>query len=87
MILPIGPIHPGLKEPLRLKLKTEGEKVINLSLKQKVKRLLKLRLIMVMFIEVLKRLWKERPGKSAFTYLKESAVSVHTSIHKHLQKL
>ena len=28
MILPIGPIHPGLKEPLRLKLKTEGEKVI-----------------------------------------------------------
>lgn len=29
MILPIGPIHPGLKEPLRLKLQTEGEKVIN----------------------------------------------------------
>lgn len=28
MILPIGPIHPGLKEPLRLKLQTEGEKVI-----------------------------------------------------------
>ena len=28
MILPIGPIHPGLKEPLRLKLKTQGEKVI-----------------------------------------------------------
>ncbi|MDR0913169.1 MAG: nickel-dependent hydrogenase large subunit [Methanobrevibacter sp.] len=28
MILPIGPIHPGLKEPLRLKLKTEGEKVV-----------------------------------------------------------
>ncbi len=29
MILPIGPIHPGLKEPVRLKLKTQGEKVIN----------------------------------------------------------
>ncbi|MDR1820246.1 MAG: nickel-dependent hydrogenase large subunit [Methanobrevibacter sp.] len=29
MILPIGPIHPGLKEPLRLKLKTKGEKVLN----------------------------------------------------------
>lgn len=29
MILPIGPIHPGLKEPLRLKLKTRGEKVIS----------------------------------------------------------
>ena len=42
---------------------------------------------MVMFIEVLKRLWKERPGKNAFTYLKESAVSVHMSIHKPLQKL
>ena len=28
MILPIGPIHPGLKEPLRLKLQTQGEKVI-----------------------------------------------------------
>jgi energy-converting hydrogenase A subunit O len=29
MILPIGPIHPSLKEPLRLKLKTKGEKVID----------------------------------------------------------
>jgi len=29
MILPIGPIHPGLKEPLRLKLKTQVEKVIS----------------------------------------------------------
>jgi len=29
MILPIGPIHPGLKEPLRLKLQTKGERVIN----------------------------------------------------------
>lgn len=29
MILPIGPIHPGLKEPLRLKLKTRGEKVLS----------------------------------------------------------
>lgn len=28
MILPIGPIHPSLKEPLRLKLHTSGEKVI-----------------------------------------------------------
>jgi energy-converting hydrogenase A subunit O len=28
MILPIGPIHPSLKEPLRLKLKTRGEKVL-----------------------------------------------------------
>ncbi|RBQ23797.1 Membrane-bound hydrogenase subunit alpha [Candidatus Methanobinarius endosymbioticus] len=28
MILPIGPIHPGLKEPLRLKLQTQGEKVL-----------------------------------------------------------
>lgn len=28
MILPIGPIHPGLKEPLRLKLHTQGEKVL-----------------------------------------------------------
>ncbi|MDR3292211.1 MAG: nickel-dependent hydrogenase large subunit [Methanobrevibacter sp.] len=28
MILPIGPVHPGLKEPLRLKLKTKGEKVL-----------------------------------------------------------
>jgi energy-converting hydrogenase A subunit O len=27
MILPIGPVHPALKEPLRLKLKTKGEKV------------------------------------------------------------
>ena len=42
---------------------------------------------MVMFIEVLKRLWKEKPGKNAFTYLKESVVSVHMSIHKPLQKL
>ncbi|MCL2116142.1 MAG: nickel-dependent hydrogenase large subunit [Methanobrevibacter sp.] len=29
MILPIGPIHPGLKEPLRLKLHTRGEKVLS----------------------------------------------------------
>lgn len=29
MILPIGPIHPALKEPVRLKLKTQGEKVIS----------------------------------------------------------
>ncbi|HHT19373.1 MAG: nickel-dependent hydrogenase large subunit [Methanobacterium sp.] len=29
MILPIGPIHPGLKEPVRLKLETQGEKVIS----------------------------------------------------------
>ncbi|MDP3035062.1 MAG: nickel-dependent hydrogenase large subunit [Methanobacteriaceae archaeon] len=29
MILPIGPIHPALKEPLRLKLKTQGERVIS----------------------------------------------------------
>jgi energy-converting hydrogenase A subunit O len=29
MILPVGPIHPGLKEPLRLKLKTQGERVIS----------------------------------------------------------
>ncbi len=28
MILPIGPVHPALKEPLRLKLKTRGEKVL-----------------------------------------------------------
>lgn len=28
MIVPIGPIHPALKEPLRLKLQTRGEKVI-----------------------------------------------------------
>ncbi len=27
--IPIGPIHPGLKEPLRLKLKTEGENVVD----------------------------------------------------------
>lgn len=29
MILPIGPIHPSLKEPFRLKLKTSGEKVLS----------------------------------------------------------
>ena len=29
MILPIGPVHPNLKEPLRLKLKTRGEKVLS----------------------------------------------------------
>ena len=29
MILPIGPVHPSLKEPLRLKLKTRGEKVLS----------------------------------------------------------
>ena len=28
MILPIGPIHPYLKEPIRLKLQTEGERVV-----------------------------------------------------------
>ena len=28
MILPIGPIHPSLKEPLRLKLHTQGERVL-----------------------------------------------------------
>lgn len=28
MILPIGPIHPGFKEPIRLKLQTEGENVV-----------------------------------------------------------
>ena len=28
MILPIGPIHPALKEPIRLKLQTEGERVV-----------------------------------------------------------
>ena len=35
MILPIGPIHPGLKEPLRLKLQTEGEKVVKAPQKRK----------------------------------------------------
>ena len=30
MILPIGPIHPYLKEPIRLKLQTEGERVVKL---------------------------------------------------------
>lgn len=29
MILPIGPLHPALKEPIRLKLKTRGEKVLD----------------------------------------------------------
>ncbi len=29
MILPLGPIHPAFKEPLRLKLKTQGEKVLS----------------------------------------------------------
>lgn len=29
MIIPIGPIHPYLKEPIRLKLHTQGEKVID----------------------------------------------------------
>ncbi len=29
MILPLGPLHPGFKEPIRLKLKTRGEKVLN----------------------------------------------------------
>lgn len=29
MIVPIGPMHPGLKEPLRLKLHTRGEKVLS----------------------------------------------------------
>ena len=29
MIVPIGPIHPALKEPVRLKLKTKGEKVLS----------------------------------------------------------
>ena len=29
MIVPIGPVHPALKEPLRLKLHTRGEKVID----------------------------------------------------------
>ena len=28
MIMPIGPIHPALKEPIRLKLQTEGERVV-----------------------------------------------------------
>ena len=28
MIVPIGPLHPALKEPLRLKLHTKGERVI-----------------------------------------------------------
>ena len=28
MIVPIGPIHPALKEPIRLKLQTEGERVV-----------------------------------------------------------
>ena len=28
MIVPIGPVHPGLKEPLRLKLETQGERVV-----------------------------------------------------------
>ncbi len=27
--LPFGPIHPALKEPLRIKLKTEGERVVD----------------------------------------------------------
>ena len=27
--IPIGPIHPGIKEPLRIKLKTEGERVVD----------------------------------------------------------
>ncbi len=27
--MPIGPIHPGLKEPLRIKLRTEGENVVD----------------------------------------------------------
>jgi energy-converting hydrogenase A subunit O len=29
MILPLGPMHPAFKEPLRLKLKTQGEKVLS----------------------------------------------------------
>ena len=28
MIVPIGPIHPALKEPIRLRLQTEGERVV-----------------------------------------------------------
>lgn len=27
--IPIGPLHPGIKEPLRIKLKTEGERVVD----------------------------------------------------------
>ena len=29
MIVPLGPIHPAFKEPIRLKLQTEGERVVN----------------------------------------------------------
>jgi energy-converting hydrogenase A subunit O len=29
MILPLGPMHPAFKEPIRLKLKTQGEKVLS----------------------------------------------------------
>ena len=32
MIVPIGPIHPALKEPIRLKLQTEGERVVKAEL-------------------------------------------------------
>ena len=28
MIVPLGPIHPAFKEPIRLKLQTEGERVV-----------------------------------------------------------
>ena len=32
MIVPIGPIHPSLKEPIRIKLQTEGERVVKAEL-------------------------------------------------------
>ena len=75
MIVPIGPIHPALKEPVRLKLQTEGERVVKAVLN------------MVMFTEVLKRLSKEKPGRKEFTCPKGYAVSVLMSTHRHLPKL
>ena len=76
MILPIGPIHPYLKEPIRLKLQTEGERVVKAEIEYGY-----------VHRGIEKIILKVKLGKKVFIWLKEFAEYVLMNILNHLQKL
>ena len=74
MIVPIGPIHPSLKEPIRLKLQTEGERVVKAEIE---------------YGYVHRGIEKIIEGQTwqKGIYLSERvSVSVHMNTHRHSQK-
>lgn len=75
MILPIGPIHPYLKEPIRLKLQTEGERVVKAEIEYGYVH------------RGIEKIIEGKTWQKVFIWLKEFAEYVLMNILNHLQKL